>query len=106
MTYQSSFDYIIVGAGSAGCVLANRLSESGKHSVLLLEAGGKDTSPWIHIPLGYGKHFSNAAVNWLYSTAPNPEGLNRTVVQRHGLHPRPPGRLQPVAPARKRRLEL
>mgnify|MGYP000459223454 CR=1 FL=1 len=84
MSDQPSYDYIVVGAGSAGCVLANRLSESGKHSVLLLEAGGKDTSPWIHIPLGYGKHFSNAAVNWLYSTAANPDGLNRAVVQPRG----------------------
>lgn len=79
-----TFDFIVVGAGSAGCVLAARLSESGKHSVLLLEAGVKDRSPWIHIPLGYGKHFSNAAVNWLYSTAANPEGLDRPVVQPRG----------------------
>ena len=56
----SEFDYVIVGAGSAGCVLANRLSADGKHSVLLLEAGPKDTHIWIHIPLGYGKLFSEA----------------------------------------------
>ena len=56
------FDYIIVGAGSAGCVLANRLSEKG--SVLLLEAGPKDSNLWIHVPLGYGKLFSRTDVNW------------------------------------------
>ncbi|MEY2620781.1 MAG: alcohol dehydrogenase, partial [Pseudomonadota bacterium] len=48
-------DVIIVGAGSAGCVLADRLSESGRRQVVLLEAGGRDTNPWIHIPMGYGK---------------------------------------------------
>src|SRR6202042_552067 len=73
------FDYIVVGAGSAGCVLANRLSASGRHRVLLLEAGGRDTNPWIHIPLGYGKLFNDPSVNWLYRTVPQP-GLNGRVI--------------------------
>ncbi len=74
-----SFDFIIVGAGSAGCVLANRLSADGKHSVLLLEAGGEDSNPWIHIPLGYGKLFNDPKVNWLFKTKPQP-GLNGRVI--------------------------
>jgi choline dehydrogenase len=80
----AEFDYIIVGAGSAGCVLANRLSASGKHSVLLLEAGPKDSNIWIHVPLGYGKLFKDTTVNWMYQTEPEP-GLNgRTVFQPRG----------------------
>jgi choline dehydrogenase len=79
-----SFDYIIVGAGSAGCVLANRLTASGQHRVLLLEAGGKDRNPWIHIPLGYGKLFTNATVNWLYNSEPEPELNNRQIIQPRG----------------------
>ena len=81
---QASFDYIIVGAGSAGCVLANRLTASGRHRVLLLEAGGPDRNIWIHIPLGYGKLFSNPKVNWLYTTEPEPELNNRRVIQPRG----------------------
>lgn len=65
-------DYIIIGAGSAGCVLANRLSESGKHRVVLLEAGGSDRRFFIHLPLGYGKLFYDPSVNWLYKTEPDP----------------------------------
>jgi len=68
-------DYIIVGAGSAGCVLANRLSESGAHRVVLIEAGGSDLRPYVHLPLGYGKLFYNRNVNWMYQTEPDP-GLN------------------------------
>ncbi|MGN6750520.1 MAG: GMC family oxidoreductase [Xanthobacteraceae bacterium] len=81
---KARFDYIIVGAGSAGCVLANRLTESGRHRVLLLEAGGHDRHIWIHIPLGYGKLFDNAKVNWLYKTEPEPELNNRQVIQPRG----------------------
>jgi choline dehydrogenase len=81
---QSTYDYVIVGAGSAGCVLANRLSESGKHSVLLLEAGPRDRNIWIHVPLGYGKLFKTKSVNWMYQTEPEP-GLNgRSVFQPRG----------------------
>jgi choline dehydrogenase len=79
-----TFDYIVVGAGSAGCVLANRLTASGRDRVLLLEAGGHDRHLWIHIPLGYGKLFADARVNWLYSTEPEPELHNRSVIQPRG----------------------
>ncbi len=65
-------DYIIVGAGSAGCVLANRLTENGKHKVTLIEAGGSDARFYVHLPLGYGKLFYDPAVNWMYQTEPDP----------------------------------
>ena len=65
-----AFDYVIVGAGSAGCVLANRLTTDGRKSVLLLEAGPRDTNLWIHIPLGYGKLFARTDVNWAYESEP------------------------------------
>ena len=84
MTHADSFDYIVVGAGSAGCVLANRLTASGRHRVLLLEAGGHDRHLWIHMPLGYGKLFADAAVNWLYKTEPEPELNNRQIIQPRG----------------------
>lgn len=70
-----SYDYIIVGAGSAGCVIANRLSADPKIRVLLLEAGGKDTNPWIHIPVGYFKTLHNPNTDWCYKADPDP-GLN------------------------------
>jgi choline dehydrogenase len=69
------YDFVIVGAGSAGCALANRLSANPKHSVALIEAGGRDSSPWIHIPVGYFKTIKNPALNWMYRTEPDP-GLN------------------------------
>ena len=80
----AEFDYVIVGAGSAGCVLANRLSANGKHSVLLLEAGPKDSNIWIHVPLGYGKLFKEKTVNWMYQTEPEPGLGGRQVFQPRG----------------------
>ena len=64
------FDYVIIGAGTAGCVLANRLSEDGRASVLLLEAGGTDRRFWIQVPIGYGKAFYDERVNWKLETEP------------------------------------
>lgn len=64
------FDYIIVGAGTAGCVLAHRLTEDGKYTVLLLEAGGSDRSIWIQMPIGYGRTFFDKRINWMYDTEP------------------------------------
>ncbi len=72
-------DYIVIGAGSAGCVLANRLTESGQHRVLLLEAGPRDRSLWIHLPIGYGKTMFHPVYNWGFSTDPEPQMNNRRV---------------------------
>lgn len=84
MADNQIFDFIIVGAGSAGCVLANRLTANGKYSVLLLEAGGKDSDPWIHIPIGYGKHFDNQKINWMYWSKPGKDWIKREVRQPRG----------------------
>ena len=78
------FDYVVVGAGSAGCVLANRLSADGRHSVPLLEAGPKDNNLWIHVPLGYGRLFKEKTVNWMYQTEPEPGLDGRTIFQPRG----------------------
>src|SRR5258708_15426190 len=73
------FDYVIVGAGSAGCVLANRLSADGRHKVLLLEAGPKDNYIWIHIPIGYGKTMFHQDYNWGFHTDPEPNMHDRKI---------------------------
>lgn len=67
---MDTFDYVIVGAGTAGCVLASRLTEDGKTTVLLLEAGGSDRSIWIQMPIGYGRTFFDRRINWMYETEP------------------------------------
>ncbi|NTZ87748.1 choline dehydrogenase [Burkholderia metallica] len=72
-----SFDYVVVGAGSAGCVLANRLSDGGRHTVCLLEAGPADRYMWIHVPIGYGKTMFHPVYNWGFHTDPDPNMHNR-----------------------------
>ncbi len=67
---MNAYDYIVVGAGSAGSIVAARLSEGGRHSVLLLEAGGSDRRPWLQVPIGYGMSFFDPRVNWMYLTEP------------------------------------
>ncbi|WP_435607442.1 GMC family oxidoreductase [Pseudomonas knackmussii] len=79
-----NYDYIIVGAGSAGCILASRLSESGEHSVLLLEAGGKDSSPWFKIPVGFAKLYYNPTFNWMYYSQPQRQLAGRQLYAPRG----------------------
>ena len=74
-----TFDYVIVGAGSAGCVLANRLTADGRHTVLLLEAGPPDTYPWIHVPIGYARTMLHPVLNWRFETEPEPHMGGRRV---------------------------
>ena len=75
---MTEYDYIVVGAGSAGCVLANRLTAGGEHRVLLLEAGGSDRSPWIQVPIGYGRTINDPRFNWMYQGQPDPALDNRS----------------------------
>ena len=116
---SKSYDYVIVGAGSAGCVLANRLTEDRDASVLVLEAGGWDRDPWIHIPLGWGKHphqpparldvlhRARAAAGRAQDRMRARQGDRRLVLdQRHDLFARPPRRLRPLGGERAAGLVL
>lgn len=84
MQSEDTYDFIVTGAGSAGCAVAGRLSEDGRFRVLLLEAGPRDTYPWIHVPLGYHKTFNNPKVNWMYDSEPEPELNDRIMYQPRG----------------------
>ena len=79
-----TYDFIVTGAGSAGCAVAGRLSESGQYRVLLLEAGTKDTNPWIHVPLGYTRTYTDPRVNWMFDSEPEPQLNGRTLYQPRG----------------------
>ena len=80
---MTEFDFIVVGAGSAGCVLANRLTACGRFTVLVLEAGGSDARFWLRTPIGYGMSFYSPGVNWMYRTEPDP-----ALAGRQGYWPR------------------
>lgn len=80
-----NFDYIIIGGGSAGCILANKLSESGKFSVVLLESGGSDNSMWYKIPVGFAKSYYNEKSNWMFYSQPEAELNNRNIYCPRGM---------------------
>ena len=73
------FDYVVVGAGSSGCVVANRLSQCGRYSVALIEAGPPDNNPWIHVPVGYFRTMGNPKSDWCYKTQPDPGIAGRSI---------------------------
>ncbi|MFP6707815.1 MAG: GMC family oxidoreductase N-terminal domain-containing protein [Alphaproteobacteria bacterium] len=81
---EAEFDFIVSGAGSAGCAVAAWLGESGQYDVLLFEVGPRDTSPWIHIPLGFTKLFTDGQVNWKFESEPVPSLDNRVLYQPWG----------------------
>lgn len=80
---MDAFDYIVVGGGTAGCVVASRLSANGRHKVLLLEAGGSDRRFWVQLPVGYGRTFNDPRVNWMYQAEPD-----EALAGRRGFWPR------------------
>lgn len=80
----AQYNYIIIGAGSAGCALAHRLSEDTNVKVALIEAGGRDSNPWIHIPAGYYRNFTNPAITWQYGSGPEPHLDGRTIAWPRG----------------------
>jgi choline dehydrogenase len=84
MEFEQTVDYVIIGGGSAGCVLAARLSEDPKTSVVLLEAGGEDNHPLIHVPAGYVKTMVNPAVNWMFEAEPEAGTANRALTMPRG----------------------
>ena len=81
---EEEFDHIVTGAGSAGCAVAARLSESGQYRVLLLEAGPPDRNPWIHLPMGFSRLFADPAVNWMYESEPEPQLAGRSMYSPRG----------------------
>src|SRR5690606_25148076 len=84
MKTAQAFDYVIVGAGAAGCILANRLTADGRYSVLLLEAGGEARNFWIPIPAGFSKLLTNRTFNWGFQTEPENNTLGRTIAVPRG----------------------
>ncbi len=84
---SDSFDYIVIGAGSAGCVLANRLSADGRHSVLLIEAGGSDDGALRQMPLGFMASAGDPKIDWGYRTEPEPFLDGRVLPLPRGAHP-------------------
>ena len=112
MSESLEFDYIVVGAGTAGCLLANRLSADPTKRVLLIEAGGSDDYHWIHIPVGYLYCIGNPRTDWLlpdrarrrperpHAALPARQGAGRLLQhQRHDLHARPGARLRRTGPS-------